>query len=131
MKPPCVLLADNDAPVNALLCGLLDGQGLACEAVLDGVAALERLQQGGVDVLISDLDMPKLSGLELIEAVRDGIRPLPKIVVISGFIDADVEARLNASSVVCEVMRKPFDVMEFASRIAELAQPGAAGQASV
>lgn len=129
MTKPTILLADNDAPVNDLLQQVLLAEGVACESVLDGAVALERVQAGGVDVLVTDLDMPRLTGLELIEAISVLPQP-PRVVVVSGFIDAAVEARLAGAPVVELVLRKPFDVLEFAQSVAALARNGGEQEAA-
>jgi FixJ family two-component response regulator len=124
MEPtkPLVLIADNDVAVNSLLAGLLVERGLRCESVGDGEAALARLRAGGVDVLVTDLDMPKLSGQDLLGCL-DELATTPRTVVISGYLDGPLEATVRAVPAVATVMRKPFDVMQFADVVHALATP--------
>ena len=51
----------------------------------------------------------------------DGIEPAPRIVVVSGYLDARVEAELLAIEAVRHILRKPFDVIEFADLVEALA----------
>ncbi len=115
-----VLIADNDVAVSGLLADLLTERGLPCETVHDGEAALNRLRAGGVAVLVTDLDMPKLSGQELLRQMG-GIEAAPRTIVVSGYVDAVVEADLRRVPAVRHVLRKPFDVIEFADLVESLA----------
>jgi CheY-like chemotaxis protein len=126
--PPLVLIADNDVGVNALLADILADRGLTCESVHDGEAAWARLQAGGVDVLVTDLDMPRLDGRELIRRLSQ-LSVCPATVVISGFMDRDFEATLDRHPGVRHVLRKPFDVLRFADLVAA-AVPRAEGPTS-
>lgn len=124
---PVVLLADNDAAVSGLLAEVLRRSGVNVEQVFDGVSARDRVLAAVPDVLVCDLDMPKMSGIDVLEALRDLARQ-PPTLVISGYLDAPIEARLAALPFVREVLRKPFDLMAFAARVGVLAQPdGRAG----
>ena len=87
--------------------------------VHDGEAALARLRLGGIRCLVTDLDMPGLSGQELLARMTT-LEPKPDVVVASGFIDAAVEAELARYPFVREVLRKPFDVMAFTELVAGL-----------
>jgi CheY-like chemotaxis protein len=123
-KAARVVIADNDHGVSDLLREVLEQQGLAVDIVADGEAALQRVAAGGVDLLVCDLDMPCLGGEEVLArlgAMADG----PPVVVISGFLDAAVQARLTRHRCLRGVFAKPFDVLRFANRVAQLA--GAAG----
>jgi len=125
VEAPTVLLADNDRAVNALLASILADRGLRCLSAFDGEEALACLRQGGVDVLVTDLDMPKLDGRQLLSRLPE-ITPMPATLVISGYLDPVVEEELRGHAAVRHVLRKPFDVMAFASLVA-----GAAGSSVV
>lgn len=121
-----VLIADNDAGVNGLLQEVLRKRGLRTEAVYDGADALGRLLQGGVSLLVCDLDMPTLAGHELLTHLAS-IPGAPPAIVVSGYVDEATEAQLRALPVVRGVLAKPFDVFEFA----ELAVGLVGGDAAV
>jgi CheY-like chemotaxis protein len=71
--------------------------------------------------------MPRASGVEVVESLR-GLASPPAVMVVSGYMDPAVESRLRALPFVREVLRKPFDLLMFARRVAELA--GLAGVAT-
>ena len=126
-----VLIADNDHAVSGLLTEVLGQIGVRPSHAYDGEAARLMAREPGLQVLVCDLDMPGASGLEVLESLRDLERP-PLAVVISGYLDANIEAQLRAMSFVKEVMRKPFDLLAFAAvvrRLLALAQhPGDASE---
>ena len=116
---PVVLVADNDTGVNELLCEVLSQVGLRTESVGDGQAALSRIAAGGVRLLVCDLDMPVVSGIEVVRRIPRG-GGAPRVVVVSGYVDARLEHQLRGSGVVAAVFRKPFDLFAFADEVAAL-----------
>ena len=115
-----VLIADNDRAVSALLTEILERSGLVAEHAYDGEVARTMVRQAGLRVVVCDLDMPRASGLEVLESMRDLPCP-PAVVVISGYLDAAISKRLAALPFVRDVLRKPFDLLAFAARIRQLA----------
>ncbi|RKH67044.1 sigma-54-dependent transcriptional regulator [Corallococcus llansteffanensis] len=104
-----VLVADDDAGVRYTLRGLLEDDGLTVEEAVDGEAALARLdEEPPVDLVLSDLRMPRVDGMELLRRVR-ARSPAPPVILITahGSERHAVEAmKLGA----LDYFRKPFDV---------------------
>jgi len=121
--PSTVLIADNDPGVCALLAAVVRRLGCRVVTAADGQQAMTILAQGGVAVLVCDLDMPRASGQQVLQWSGRQPRPTPAIVV-SGFVDAAVTAQLQDFGCVRAVMRKPFDLPAFSAAVAEvLASP--------
>ncbi len=80
---PRVLVADDDPQMRRLIRGVLQRDGLEVVEAGDGLDALELVQQGGIDLVILDLDMPRLDGLGVLEELRAQVRTacLPVIVL--------------------------------------------------
>lgn len=126
MNGPVVLIADNDRAVGGLLRELLSRSGAEVHMVEDGEAAKLRLAQGGIDVLVCDLDMPRASGQDV--AAWLATQPQqPVMIVVSGYVDEATRSQLEARPFVKHVWSKPFDL--FAFRDAVLAVPRAAAAA--
>src|SRR3989442_11522930 len=68
--PATLLIADDDPGLRQSLERTLTREGYRVILASDGNAALERLQAGGVDLVLTDLQMPGLSGIELLRAVK-------------------------------------------------------------
>ena len=93
MAARTILLADDEPAVTAPLEAVLTADGYEVATVADGHAALERLQQGDVALLLTDLHMPGLDGLALLEAIRT--RQLEcEVIVITG--QASVDTAVDA-----------------------------------
>lgn len=127
------VIADNDPGVRSLLAELARRQGFEVHPAADGEQAKLLLAAGGVDLLVCDLDMPKVTGQQLLGWVAQQPQT-PIVVVVSGYVDASIQTGLMAHRGVRTVLRKPFDILAFASLLrgyaAELAARQAAAQAS-
>ena len=65
-----VLIADDEANLRKVLTALLKKDGHDAIAVPDGESALQEVDRGEIDVLITDLRMPGMTGLELLQKVK-------------------------------------------------------------
>lgn len=88
--PIKVLLVDDDDAYRAVTAIALESEGCEVQEVAGGLAALEALQAAQPDVIISDLDMPGLNGLELCRRVRanSGLSQV-RFVLLSALIEPD------------------------------------------
>ena len=105
-----VLVVDDDPAVGKVLGALLHQDGLrACHAA-SGVEALKELDRQPVDVVITDLRMPGMDGMELLTRVHRQLPDLPVVMLTAhGTVDLAVEAMKAGAS---EFMLKPFDRQE-------------------
>jgi CheY-like chemotaxis protein len=78
-----VLIVEDDAPVRTSLTMLLQASGYEVRTAASGVEALELLKAGNPAILLSDLNMLEMSGLELLTLVRQQFPRLP-VVAMSG-----------------------------------------------
>lgn len=122
MAMPTILLADNDRAVSALLVELLKRFGVEAVPAYDGEEAKGKARAPGLAAIVCDLDMPRASGVEVLESLADLPAP-PPAIVISGYIDEAIRARLLRLPYVREVLRKPFDLLAFARTVRDLALP--------
>jgi len=75
-----VLVVEDDVSVRLTISKLLSDEGYEVSTASDGFDALLRLQQGVPDLILSDLNMPQMSGFELLSVVR---RRFPEILVVA------------------------------------------------
>ncbi len=129
-KSKHILIVDDEPKVAFFLRGALERSGgdFHVSTARSGEEALEVLESSEVDLLVTDLRMPGLSGLELIRWVR-GTSPQTRTILITAYGDDEVEAearRLEAYRYIT----KPFDIGDFtqavqgALRGAAISQPG-------
>jgi CheY-like chemotaxis protein len=76
-----VLLVDDDPFVRRLVSGYLVAAGYVVRMAVDGLDALNELRAGLPDLIISDLIMPRMTGIELLEVVRKRFPQIPVIVL--------------------------------------------------
>jgi chemosensory pili system protein ChpA (sensor histidine kinase/response regulator) len=116
-----VLLVDDSLSVRKVLARRLERLGLAVTTAVDGEEALERLREGRFDALVTDLEMPRMNGYQLIETVRrrPESRELPLIVITTraGREHGDLAHRLGAD----HYLTKPVDHDLLARLVRELA----------
>jgi two-component system, chemotaxis family, sensor histidine kinase and response regulator WspE len=78
-----VLVVDDSITVREVQRQILRAHGYEVEVAVDGQDGWNKLRSGGFDLVISDVDMPRLTGLEFVKRIRDddGLRDLPVIIV--------------------------------------------------
>jgi DNA-binding NtrC family response regulator len=102
-----VLIAEDEANMRRVLCALLERDGFRTVEASDGAAALELLAREAVDAILTDLRMPKLNGLELLEQVRRRHPEIPVVMLTAhGTVGSAVEALKQGAF---DYLTKPFD----------------------
>jgi chemotaxis protein histidine kinase CheA len=104
-----ILVVDDSRSVREALSMLLSGAGYRVDAASDGWEAWETLQDGHYDLVLTDLEMPRLSGYDLIAKVRADadLRALP-ILVVSSQSGATSRERAHAAG-AAQLIPKPID----------------------
>ncbi len=87
-----ILVADDEAGAREGLAGLLRSEGFEVEVAEDGQAALDQVLRTAPDVLVTDLQMPGMDGMELLERAR-AAHPELVVVMVTGVSDVDVAVR--------------------------------------
>ncbi len=110
-----ILVADDDAVIREGLRRILTTEGYEVVTVSNGRAALERLGEQVFKLLVTDLKMPGMSGLEVLQSLRTFQPELP-VVLITGYaaIDNAVEAMKNGAT---DYLSKPFANEELISKV--------------
>ena len=105
---PRILVVDDDGAILTLVGKIADREGFDVASTTDGTDAMVRLQQRAADLVLVDLRMPGVSGLDVLRSVRE-VSPRSQVVLMSGHatIDSAIEAiRLGA----IDYLTKPFDM---------------------
>jgi CheY-like chemotaxis protein len=130
-EPPRVLIVEDDTSLRRLLELRLSLDGYVARSAEDGAEALEVLASWVPDVIVTDVMMPRLSGLSLCRAVRRDPRTaaMPVILLTARNFDSDMQAVIDLGGVT--FMMKPFDAEALnAALLAALASRSAGGAAS-
>ncbi|MEW6253212.1 MAG: response regulator [Planctomycetota bacterium] len=121
-----ILVAEDDPHILRLISLWLRRQGHDITEARNGLAAREAIEAAAVDVLVSDVNMPGLDGLALIEAVLpQGLVRRGVVVLTNRWDHAEIRERLARWGV--RVLPKPFSPSQLSELIEELASTGQAG----
>ena len=112
-----ILVVENEENMRWVLTALLHRHGYQTLEAADGEVALEVLSHERVDAVLSDLRMPRMNGLELVEQMRKRYRPIPVILLTAyGTIGSAVEALKQGAF---DYLTKPFDPEEIRQVVAK------------
>ncbi|HEX9113704.1 MAG TPA: response regulator, partial [Nitrospirota bacterium] len=100
------IVVDDEASVCEAVRAILEIEGIDVTTFTDSVAAAEVIKKNGFDLIISDLKMPKMNGLELYDAVKDSA-PQSIFIIITAFgtIQSAVDAIKKG---IYDYIPKPF-----------------------
>lgn len=108
-QPIRILTVDDSASMRALLLHALHDEGFDVAQAVDGMAALEWLALNEVDIVITDINMPRLDGFGLIERLRAGSRHRDRpILVLTTESSDEKKARARSAGATGWIV-KPFD----------------------
>jgi DNA-binding NtrC family response regulator len=107
MKPgQTILVVEDDAAMREMVVSLLRDEGLDATPACDGEDALDALRAGSFEAILSDVRMPRKSGLELLSDVRR-FWPHSKVIIMTAFGSAeDAEVAIRAGAF--DLIAKPF-----------------------
>ncbi len=108
IRPLKILLVDDDPVFVKAVSSLLVNEGHSVESVLRPLEALERICAGSYDVMLCDLAMPELSGLQLVELMRSRHCRVP-VVMITGTLESLNNAAADMAGVI-HFLAKPFSI---------------------
>jgi two-component system KDP operon response regulator KdpE len=112
---PRILVVDDEPPIRRLLKTALTAQSWRVEEAPDGPEALEFLRRNKVDLIVLDLGLPQMDGLDVIRRLRDGGDLTPIVVLSSRDDEKGKVAALDLGA--DDYVTKPFGVEELAARI--------------
>lgn len=114
-----VLIVDDNVPLAEDLAEILADAGFRTETASSGEAAIRRMLRGGIDVLLVDLRMPGMSGVETLLRIRERGIGVPAIAM-SAYTDEAIHAR-GTEAGVRAVIEKPIDFRKLERLLAETA----------
>jgi len=105
---PSILIVDDEPLIRQALVRALSGEGYELLQAPSGIEALEILKKRSVDLILSDLVMPGMDGLELLRNARQ-VRPEALRIVLTGHADLDMAVRAINDGAVYRFLLKPWD----------------------
>jgi two-component system, NtrC family, response regulator AtoC len=124
-----VLVVDDEVNLRKVLAAMLRRGGYEVTVAANGEQGLAEFEKSGADVVVTDLVMPKVGGMELLKAINANQPDVPVIIITAhGTVDSAVEAiKLGAF----DYITKPFDQAEIQAVIAKAAKSHDIAQKSV
>jgi len=123
-----ILVVDDEAIVCARLKPALEKDGYAVETFTDSALARKRLDEHKFDIVVTDIKMAEIDGMQLLTFVREKW-PNTRVIIISGFATIDV-TREAFQQGVCDVLAKPFKIRQLKELVARVASEIQSGDQS-
>ncbi|KAA0894126.1 sigma-54-dependent transcriptional regulator [Oryzomonas rubra] len=110
-----MLVVDDEAVIRDGLRRILEGEGFFVETCVSGHSAIESLHAREFDLIVTDLKMPGMNGIEVLKAVKT-LQPEAPVIIITGYatVDTAVEAMKNGA---VDYIAKPFTPEQLLQKI--------------
>ena len=119
-QAPRILVAEDEPNLRMVLQKELERHGYRVQVAPDGEAALRRLEETNVDVLLCDINMPRMDGMELLRRVHERPNP-PEVIMLTG--QATVETAVEAMKLgAYDYLTKPYSITELDVRVRQAAE---------
>jgi DNA-binding response OmpR family regulator len=117
-----VLLAEDDTSISDPLARALRREGYSVDVTPDGLRTLDRALAGGVDIIVLDIGLPELDGLEVCRRVRAEGHGVPVLILTARADEVDTVVGLDAGA--DDYVTKPFRLAELLARVRALLRRG-------
>jgi len=115
-----ILIAEDEANLRMVLQKELERLGYRVQVAPDGEAALRKLEESNVDVLLCDINMPRIDGMEVLRRVHERPNP-PEVIMLTG--QATVETAVEAMKLgAYDYLTKPYSITELDVRVRQAAE---------
>lgn len=111
---PIIIVVEDDAPIRNLITTTLETQNYKYITAENGIKALSAVTSGGIDIILLDLGLPDMDGVEIIKKIRSW-SVIPIIVISARSEDKDKIQALDAGA--DDYLTKPFSVDELLARL--------------
>ncbi len=113
-----ILMVEDDAELRELFCSVLSDNGYVPVPACDGIDAFDKLDNTHIDLVISDIMMPRMDGFSFIEALREAKYTMPVLIISARESAADKQRGFRIGT--DDYMVKPIDVNEMIWRVEAL-----------
>lgn len=122
MTHPKILVVDDEAGYSSLLCSLLKLEGFDAVSAENGSNALELLNNNNFDLIITDLNMPGMNGLELAAIVNTQHPDITIFLITASPLSSIIEHTANIG--ISNIFQKPLDLETLLKTIRHVLYPG-------
>ncbi len=122
-QPARILIVEDRASLRKMLERALSSEGFAVESCGDGLSAIGKVESRPFDLVLTDLKLPEVSGLEVVSACRRRRPPLPVVVMTAyGTVEVAVEAMKRGA---LDFLEKPVEIDQLYELVHSVLQPEA------
>jgi DNA-binding NtrC family response regulator len=115
-----LLIAEDEANLRLVLQKELQRLGYRVHAAPDGEAALRKLEESNVDVMLCDINMPRMDGMELLRRIHERPNP-PEVIMLTG--QGTIETAVEAMKMgAYDYLTKPYSISELDVRVRQAAE---------
>jgi two-component system, chemotaxis family, sensor kinase CheA len=120
-KPSAILVVDDSMTTRALEKSILEAHGYQVRVAVDGVEALARLREEAADLVIADIEMPRLNGFGLLEAIKQDkkLKTIP-VIIVSSLERREDQERGLALGADAYIVKRKFDQEELLAAIRQI-----------
>ncbi|MBC8420337.1 MAG: response regulator, partial [Desulfobacterales bacterium] len=115
MDEKSILVVDDDPKITEIIRDILESLGYSCQTAGDGLAALDLIKREGFDMVICDIRMPGMDGLEVMAEAQKIRTGLP-FIILTGFVEEYVYDQVIKAG-AHDFIRKPFTTNEIKTKI--------------
>jgi len=112
---PKVLIVDDEERFRATMCKLLTVRGVEAVTAGSGKEAIEKLRQNPYDVVILDVRMPEMGGVQVLSEIKK-IDPQAEVIIMTGYASVDTAKEIMKLGAYDYVL-KPYSVEELMDKI--------------
>ena len=105
-----ILIADDEELIRWSLSQFLESSGYSVDLALNGTEVIKRLENTNYDIIVTDLNMPGLNGIEILIKMKDMGVNLPVIVISAYFSDQLKDKTISNGAFEC--ISKPFEMTD-------------------
>ena len=110
-----ILIVDDDPHIRSIIAQMVKRSGHSCQTAADGVEALSLIQKHTFDIIISDISMPRMSGLELMRQTRERFTETAFIIITGYSEEYKYDQVIGAGA--NEFIMKPFTTKELETKL--------------
>jgi two-component system chemotaxis sensor kinase CheA len=116
-----ILVVDDSSTTRQLEKNVLESAGYRVQVAVDGVEALEKIKTEKPNLVISDVEMPRMSGFEMLKAIRANLetRDLP-VIIVSSLYTAGDQATGRALGAAAYLVKREFDQRELLETVGQI-----------
>ena len=122
-----VLLAEDDPAISEPLARALRREGYEVDVAADGPGTLEAAKNGGIDLIVLDIGLPRIDGLKVCRRIRSAGQSVPVLILTARADEVDTVIGLDAGA--DDYVTKPFRLAELLARVRALLRRGTTAEA--